>query len=106
LKYNPKGYKIKVEMIKSFKCSETEKVWEGVFSKRLPHDIQRSALMRLGLLNAAKHVEDLRLPAGNKLEPLRGNRAGQYSIRINQKWRICFKWHDGNAHDVEIVDYH
>lgn len=93
-------------MIKSFANAETERVWLGEFSRRLPHDIQGVARRKLRMLNNAVSVEDLRVPPANRLESLRGERAGQYSIRINDQWRLCFKWRSGNAEDVEIVDYH
>lgn len=93
-------------MIKSFKDKETEKVFRRSFSRKLPHDIQRAALRRLTYLHAAEHINDLRSPPANRLEKLSGERDGQYSIRINQQWRICFVWQDGAAYDVEIVDYH
>ena len=93
-------------MIRSFGDRETALVWEGVRSRRLPPDIQAVALRKLRLLNNARAVEDMRVPPGNRLEPLRGSRKGQWSIRINQQWRIVFRWSDGGADDVEIVDYH
>ena len=93
-------------MIKSFQCKETEKIYNRLFSQRLPHDIQKIALSKLWILDAATSLEDLKVPPSNHLESLKGDRKGQHSIRINQQWRICFKWHDGNSHNVEIVDYH
>ncbi|MCB0071932.1 MAG: type II toxin-antitoxin system RelE/ParE family toxin [Caldilineaceae bacterium] len=93
-------------MIKSFKDSETEGVFRRRFSRRLPQDIQRAALRRLTYLHSAKDINDLRSPPANRLEKLYGDREGQYSIRINDQWRICFEWLDGDAFDVEIVDYH
>ena len=93
-------------MIVGFRDAETAKIWRGERSRRLPSDIQAAALRKLRLVNAAKLVDDLRVPPGNRLEPLRGDRAGQWSIRINDQWRICFHWTEGGAHDVEIVDYH
>lgn len=92
-------------MIKSFRSKETRSVWEGRFSKRLPHDIQPVARRKLRMLNNAVTLDDLRIPPANRLEALSGGRAGQHSIRINDQWRICFVWNDG-AEDVEIVDYH
>lgn len=92
-------------MIKGFRCKETEQVWEGRFSKRLPQDIQQIARRKLRILNNAISIDDLRIPPANRLEALRGDRDGQYSIRINNQWRICFVWNDGAEH-VEIVDYH
>ncbi len=93
-------------MIKSFKDSEAEGVFRRRFSRRLPQDVQRAALRRLTYLHGAKDLNDLRSPPSNRLEKLSGNREGQYSIRINDQWRICFEWLDGDAFDVEIVDYH
>lgn len=93
-------------MIKTFKCKETEKLYSGKFIKKLPNDIQRVALRKLKMLDAASILETLKVPPGNRLEMLKGARKGQYSIRINDQWRICFIWKDGNAFDVEIVDYH
>lgn len=93
-------------MIRSFACKETERLFHGQFSKKLPQDTQRVAQRKLKQLHAATTLDFLRVPPGNRLEPLTGNRAGQWSIRINDQWRICFHWQDGNAHDVEIVDYH
>lgn len=93
-------------MIRSFADRETERVWSGERSRRLPPDIQDTALRKLRLINAAQRLEDLRVPPGNRLEALSGNRRGQHSIRINGQWRICFRWQDGGADDVEICDYH
>lgn len=93
-------------MIKSFGDRETEIIWSGHRSRRLPADIQNVALRKLRMLNNARMLEDLRVPPGNRLEALRGNRAGQHSIRINQQWRIVFVWQEGGPTDVEIVDYH
>jgi proteic killer suppression protein len=93
-------------MIASFRDGETEKIWHGERSRRLPTDIQAAALRKLRLINAAKRLDDLKVPPGNRLEGLKGNRAGQWSIRISSQWRICFRWRDGGAEDVEIVDYH
>ena len=93
-------------MIVSFRRGETETVWAGRRSRRLPADIQDAALRKLRLLNNARHLDDLRVPPGNRLEQLRGPRDGQMSIRINDQWRICFVWSQGQAYDVEIVDYH
>lgn len=93
-------------MIRSFADGETEKIWSGRRSRRLPGEIQTAALRKLRLVNQAKVLQDLRVPPGNRLEALRGNRAGQHSIRINDQWRICFIWQDGGVLDVEIVDYH
>jgi proteic killer suppression protein len=93
-------------MITSFRCRETERIFAGKFSATLPQAIQRVAARKLEIIDAARDLEDLRKPPGNRLEALSGGRRGQYSIRINEQWRICFIWKDGNADDVEIVDYH
>ena len=93
-------------VIKSFRDAETEQVWEERVSLRLPRAIQSRALMKLQQLNAAGDLRDLRIPAGNQLEKLTGDRAGQWSIRINEQWRICFDWTAGHAEHVEICDYH
>ena len=93
-------------MIVGFRDREAERIWNGRRSRKLPADIQDKALVKLRLLNRAKRLDDLRVPPGNRLEALRGDRAGQYSIRINDQWRICFLWKEGTARDVEIVDYH
>jgi proteic killer suppression protein len=93
-------------MIAGFRDAETEKIWRGIRSRRLPGDIQAVALRKLRLLNNAKVIDDLRVPPGNRLEPLKGARAGQWSIRINDQWRICFRWTEGGPDDVEVVDYH
>lgn len=93
-------------MIKTFKCKETERVFNGQFSRRLPQDVQRVAARKLEMIAAATVLETLRLPPANRLEYLSGNRAGQCSIRINDQWRVCFVWCDGDAFDVEIVDYY
>jgi len=93
-------------MISGFKDQETEKVWEGNVSRRLPNDIQAIARRKLRMLNNAHRLDDLRVPPANRLEALKGKRKGRYSIRINDQWRICFVWADGNASEVEIVDYH
>lgn len=93
-------------MIRSFADRETEFVWQSVRSKRLPLDVQRVGLRKLLYLNRAKSVIDLREPPGNGLEALKRDRLGQWSIRINDQWRICFRWVNEHAEDVEIVDYH
>ena len=93
-------------MIKSFKCKETEKLFHGRFSARLPQAIQRTAAIKLKMLNAATVLDTLRIPPSNYLEALRADREGQHSIRINKQWRICFVWQGNDAYDVEIVDYH
>lgn len=93
-------------MIASFKDRDTRSIWRGRAARRLPVDLQRVARRKLRMLNNAADLHDLLVPPGNRLEKLRGERAGQHSIRVNQQWRICFHWRDGDAHDVEIVDYH
>jgi proteic killer suppression protein len=93
-------------MIKSFADKETEKVFHRQFSRKLPADIQRMARRKLEMLEAAEQLSDLRIPPANRLEKLAGDRVGQYSIRINQQWRICFEWREKDAYQVEIVDYH
>ena len=90
----------------SFKDKETEKIYNREYSRKYPHDIQRSAMKKLWMLDAASDLNSLRIPPGNRLEPLYGNRKGQYSLRINDRWRICFFWRENNSHEVEIVDYH
>jgi len=93
-------------MIKSFKDKETEKVFNRNYSKKLPETIQQRALRKLRMIDAAASINDLRVPPGNRLEALGGGREGQHSIRINNQWRICFTWNQGDAYEVEIVDYH
>jgi proteic killer suppression protein len=93
-------------MIKSFKCRETEKIFNQEYSLKLPVDIQRTALRKLLMIHAAITINDLRVPPANHLEQLKGARCGQHSIRVNEQWRICFKWTAGNAYEVEIIDYH
>ena len=93
-------------MIKSFSDREAEKIWNQQRSTRLPASIQQRALNKLAMLSQAAGLDDLRIPPANHLESLKGDRAGQHSIRINQQWRICFRWQDGDAFDVEITDYH
>jgi proteic killer suppression protein len=93
-------------VIESFRCKETAKIFDRHFSRRLPTDIQQVAFRKLRMLNRSATIQDLMAPPANRLEALSGKRKGQHSIRINQQWRICFVWKDGNARDVEIVDYH
>lgn len=93
-------------MIKSFRSKETERIFNRQRSRRLPPDIQQIALRKLRMLNRAVTLEDLRIPPANRLEKLTGDRVGQYSIRINDQWRICFEWRDRDAFNVEITDYH
>ena len=92
--------------IESFKCKETKRIWNGLRSLTLPGDIQNKALRKLRQIDAAQNLNDLRNPPGNNLEALKGDRKGQYSIRVNRQWRICFVWKNGNASEVEILDYH
>lgn len=93
-------------MLRSFADKETERVWQRRRSRVLDPNVQRAALRKLVILDAAEAVEDLRTPPGNRLEKLNGDRVGQYSIRINQQWRICFEWTPAGPENVEIVDYH
>ena len=93
-------------MIKNFRAKETEKIWRGQLSRRLPQDIQQIARRKLRMINNARSLNDLRVPPANRLEALRGKRTGQHSVRINDQWRICFLWSAGDALKVEIVDYH
>ena len=93
-------------MIRSFRCKETEGIWQGRSSRKFPGDIQDRALRKLRQLDAAVTMADLRNPPSNWLEALKGDRKGQWSIRINGQWRVCFRWTEGEASDVEIVDYH
>jgi len=93
-------------MIVSFNDKETETVWNGICSKKLPNEIQEIARRKLRMINNAQNINDLRIPPSNQLEKLIGNLQDFYSIRINRQWRIIFKWKDENAHEVEIIDYH
>jgi proteic killer suppression protein len=93
-------------MIRSFACKETERLFHGRFSRKLPQDVQRIAQRKLKQLHAAANIDFLRIPPGNRLEQLDGNLAGRWSIRINDQWRICFTWEEGNATGVTIIDYH
>lgn len=93
-------------MIRTWADGEAEKLFALRRSRKLPADLQRIALRKLRMLDAATTLEDLTVPPANRLEKLRGDRAGQWSIRINDQWRVCFVWRDGHAHNVEIVDYH
>jgi proteic killer suppression protein len=93
-------------MIVSFRDKETERLWQSGRNRRLPSDLQLRAFKKLAILNAAITLDNLSVPPGNQLEGLRGDRAGQHSIRINDQYRVCFVWRDGNAFEVEIVDYH
>lgn len=93
-------------MIRSFHSKETYKLFDREYSRKLPRSIQKTAMRKLWMLNAATSLNDLRIPPANHLEALHGKRKGQHSIRINKQWRICFKWHQGNTYDIEITDYH
>ncbi len=93
-------------VIVSFRCKETEKIFRGYFSKKFPVEFQRLAARKLEMLAAAGELKSLRIPPSNRLEKLKGDRNGQHSIRTNVQWRICFIWKEGNAHEVEITDYH
>lgn len=93
-------------MIISWKCSDSQQIFLGDYSRKFPMEIQRKARQKLRMVVSALKIDDLKVPPGNRLHKLTGDRSDQYSISINDQWRICFKWHDGNAYDVEIVDYH
>jgi toxin HigB-1 len=93
-------------MIRSFKCKETEKIWNQIYSKKFPVSIQKIALRKLFMLQRAKELKDLTVPPANRLEKLKGDRKDQYGIRINDQYRICFIWEESNVSEVEIVDYH
>lgn len=93
-------------MISSFRCKETKKLFDRRFTKKIPHELHRLALRKLRMLGRAKTLNDLRVPPANHLEALKGKRKGEHSIRINDQWRICFEWHDGEIENVEITDYH
>lgn len=93
-------------MILSFADPDTARLFARERVRRFPADLLRPMLRKLVLVDAAEHLDDLRVPPGNRLEKLRGDRAGQYSIRVNDQWRVCFRWRDGNAYEVTIVDYH
>jgi proteic killer suppression protein len=93
-------------VVKSFKDAETQKIYQRVRSRKLPSEIQQVALRKLRMINNAVNVNDLRVPPANRLEKLSGDREGQYSIRINDQWRVCFEWKSGDAFNVEITDYH
>lgn len=93
-------------MIKSFKDDETKKIYQRQRSRKLPDNIQQVALRKLRMINNAISINDLRVPPVNRLEKLSGNRAGEWSIRINDQWRVCFRWEGSDAYDVEITDYH
>lgn len=93
-------------MILNFKCKETKKIWEGIVSLQLPGNIQHVARRKLRMLNNAKKLNDLMIPPSNRLETLKGQRQGEYSIRINRQWRICFMWENERVCEVKIEDYH
>ncbi len=93
-------------MIRSFADKEAEKIFDRERSRKLPVEIQPIARRKLEILNASSNIQDIKNPPSNRLEKLKGERKGQYSIRINHQWRICFRWHEGDAFEVEIVDYH
>lgn len=93
-------------MIQSFACAETERLFRAELARRIPPTIQRTARRKLLLLDAVTELSQMAVPPGNRLEALKGDRQGRHSIRVNDQWRICFRWHDGNAYDVEITDYH
>jgi proteic killer suppression protein len=93
-------------VIQSFADRDTERLFQREFVRRFPGSLQRLMLRKLTLVDAADQLDDLRVPPGNRLEKLKGDRAGQHSIRVNDQWRICFRWKDGNAFEVAIVDYH
>lgn len=93
-------------MINSFSCKDTERLYREEKTSRFGADVAKAAMRKLAMLGQAKELKTLRIPPGNRLEALKGKRKGQYSIRINDQWRVCFKWHEGNADEVEIVDYH
>ena len=93
-------------MIRSFGSKDTERIWHEQYVRRVDRTVQRATLRKLELIHAAKDVEDLRVPPGNRLERLVGDRRGQHSIRVNAQWRLCFVWREGDADNVELVDYH
>ena len=95
-----------IGMIRSFRGRQTENIFRRQRVKSFSQDVQRAALRKFVIIDAAESLGDLRIPPGNRLEKLKGDRKGQYSIRVNDQWRICFVWSDGNAYDVEITDYH
>ena len=97
---------LRITMIKSFRSKETEKVWNGIISSKLPSSIQHTARRKLRMINNSLNLKDLRIPPANRLEKLKGDKEEYYSIRINDQWRIVFKYHNGHAFDVSITDYH
>jgi len=93
-------------MIRSFGSEATERIWKGNAARSLPVDMQNTARRKLRMINNAQALPELKVPPNNRLEKLKGNRAGQFSIRVNRQWRICFRWNDGDAYEVELADYH
>ncbi|MEE8484531.1 MAG: type II toxin-antitoxin system RelE/ParE family toxin [Nitrospinota bacterium] len=93
-------------MIKGFKCKETKKIFNEKVSRKFPADIQQIVFRKLEMIDASVKVKNLAVPPGNRLKKLKGERAGQYSVRVNDQWRICFRWKEGNIYDVELCDYH
>jgi toxin HigB-1 len=93
-------------VIRSFRSKDTGRIWEETWARSIPRDIQRRALLKLQMLNAASDIRDLAIPSSNRLEALKGDRRGQWSIRVHDQWRFCFRWVSPDAHDVELVDYH
>jgi proteic killer suppression protein len=93
-------------MVRSFGTKHTQEIWDGNQVRLIPVDVQHVARRKLRMINNAQSLQELRVPPNNRLEKLKGERAGQFSIRVNRQWRICFRWTDGDAHDVELVDYH
>jgi proteic killer suppression protein len=103
---SPITLSVNLGMIRSFADRETEKIWSGIRSRKLPPDMQDKVLIKLRMLNQARLLDDLRVPPRNRLEALKGDRKGQHSIRINDQWRICFRWTEGGPCDVKIIGYH
>ena len=99
-------HRVNIIVIRSFADRETSRLFRRERARRFPGSLQRTMLRKLVMLDAAETLDDLRVPSGNRLEKLGADRAGQYSIRVNDQWRVCFVWRDGDAYDVEIVDYH
>ncbi len=93
-------------MIRSFGPEATEQIWKGIVVRSLPIEMQNTARRKLRMINNAQALPELRIPPNNRLEKLKGNRVGQFSIRVNRRWRVCFRWDDGDAHEVELTDYH
>jgi toxin HigB-1 len=93
-------------VIRSFKCKETEKIFRLEYSKKFPTQIQQIVLRKLKMIHRSEAISDLKIPPANRLEKLRGDRSSQWSIRVNDQWRICFEWHEGDAYNVVLIDYH